>query len=567
MNLDFAEVDDVVKEVLGIDKNRKIGIRAKTNDFASAPLDIAGFSVWSGREMHLGTMPIRTGVTDLESLRLSVLPARKEDRLEMASAYYDSDDFLGGILDLKKDFALLGFTLAFSMSRSEEARIMMMDEAALENEMLDSLVEQAGLDDLLEDITLEWNLASVVADLFLRLFITDSFILYWRKESGTRPGKETLPGVWQIMSLNPRHCIWYNDQGQDELNYRLPRPLLERIREAVNQWSAPRKKELIDQLLAEGIPASWIEAVAKGSEVVPLRRDEGFDWIVHTNGPEQEGLAWPTMYRIFLYLESRRALRDGDFTTSYMMKHFIQHVTLGETNSSTGFQANQRTTWAQPNEIEAMHDIIIQGVRASRLVTNHTVKINYVFPPKEMFDGAKYKKPEDMILHWSHMQQVMLTGGGTTNSSGYLGVKSLGAHLSSARERVVEVMKKFFRKLKKDKLIQSVPDKYIITCSFDQNALKEQRQIVDELKFFIDINSMSPETAIRETGRDSARVLLDKRRANIIHRKTGQYAPIVLRASQSSQSQDDLTDDKGGRPPNDSTTPNEDTRTQPAVAD
>lgn len=442
-----------------------------------------------------------------------------------------------------------------------------MTDGELEDEDNKQMEVQATIEDYLKILSEDWSLTSVVSDLFLRMFICDSFILYWCTDNEQqREGKETLPKVRQIMSMNPKDCVWENDQGQNVLWYTIPTHTYNRIREVFSVKWRNQIEEKIKELLDEGIPMDWIEAVKYGSRMVVLDKRDGHNWIIYTKGPEQEGLSMPSMYKIFLFLEARRALKDGDFTTSYMMKHFIQHVTMGEASSSGSGMQNSRSTWATPNEITTMHEVMRQGVRSSRLVTNHTVEIKYVFPPKEMFDGSKYSKSESSILYWSHMIEVMLTGGGTTNSSGFLGVKSLSAHLAFSRDRVQEALTKFFRILRKEKSVQEMPDMYYITCSFDQNALKEPAQILKELTLFLDTNSMSPETALRETGRDSNRVLLEKRRAKIAQTKSGLYDPIIIRASQFSSGKiDSLLDNKGGRPANPETTQNEDTRTQPVV--
>jgi len=541
-----------------------------SNEIASAPLGLEGLVLWSGSESRMHGHPIRTGVTDIESLKTAALPEEKHERLLLASEFYETDDYLGSILDLKRDFSCLGFTLAYSMGKREEARMLQMEEDKLEEELIKSLVVEADIEEYLNLVSQEWMLPSVIADLFLRLFITDSFILYWRVAEGTRPDHATLPGVWQILSFDPRDCEWENDQGQDRLWYTIPKHMQKKIRDAHRTDSDQQKRaERIKALLDEGIPQEWLDAVMDGKPTIELKKDEGHNWIIHTNGPEQNGLVNPSMYRIFLFLEARRALRDGDFSTSYMMKHFIQHVTIGESAGATGFNANTRSTWATPKEIETFHEIMRQGVRTSRLVTNHTVKINYVFPPKDMFDDAKYKKPELAILHWSHMLEVMITGGGTTNSSGFLGVKSLSAHITFSRDRVSEAVTKFFRIFRGKKSVTSIPDKYYVTATFDQNALKEPAQVLKELQWFVDVNAMSPETALRETGRDANRVLLEKRRAKISQKKMGLYDQIIIRSSQVSSGNiapSDSMTSQGGRPPNASTTPNEETRTQPATA-
>ncbi len=93
-----------------------------------------------------------------------------------------------------------------------------MTDGELEDEDNKQMEVQATIEDYLKILSEDWSLTSVVSDLFLRMFICDSFILYWCTDNEQqREGKETLPKVRQIMSMNPKDCVWENDQGQNVL--------------------------------------------------------------------------------------------------------------------------------------------------------------------------------------------------------------------------------------------------------------------------------------------------------------------------------------------------------------
>lgn len=517
-------------------------------------------STYLTSELSLGGhVDVRFASGDLEKMLQSVLPRKKSDRFIKASAYSDSDDFLKGVLRIKKKFTAKGFTLNFA--QTAEALAAGGDESDTK------LKTQARIKDTLRTVALERNLYGVVKELINNWYTYDSMILYWRVDEEVEKEQpvndqtvypvKSLPRIRQIIALNPRDCEWCNDQFQDVLQWKLPIELYRRIEKAVRAPSSEERKRLMEPLVAEGIPDEWFMAVKAGKRYVDLDRRKGHNWIVRTDGPEQEGLASPSMFTIFLFLEMRRALRDGDFIAANMMKHFIQHVTMGESITS-GPMAGSQNNWPTEPEIENMHNIFKECVKAARLITNHTVNIKYVFPPKEMFDTGKYDKAEAMVMHWSDMPMVLLSGGGTTNSSGFIGLQRTITSIADCREEINQVFQLFFAHPSvRESLEDAIPEDYYVGAQFDTNVLKEPRQLLEEIQFFVSNHFMGAETALAEIGRDPNKVRMEKQQ-DLTYKEAGLYEPL-------SSAPPSLVKDEGGRPPNSDTTQNQDTRRQPAT--
>lgn len=561
----------------------------RTGAFASAP-DMAnsGYSSSYLQSMPAdqngaangGALQFGYGNGDLELLLRSALPVERGKRLDRAWNFAESDDFLSGGLQLKRKFTTSGFTLG--CSQSSEQQVLNQDKLDDDKAKKAMILEQAKLKDTLRKLMLEWNFYGIAKDLATQWYALDSMILYWRvqpeaeklglsetaegdivineNEDGVSPVNSTIPGICQVGVLNPKDCEWVNDSGQNILLYRLPQKIILRIRAIARLRTQEEKTAAIRKLVMTGFSIQWIKQVLKGSNYVTLDPADGHNWLIRTNGPPLEGLRCPTMYTIFLYLEMRRCLRDGDFSTAYMMKHFIQHVTLGESIDS-GPMAGSQNNWPTQPEIEAMHGIMKEAVKCARLITNHTVKVSYVFPPEDMFKTGKYAKAEDAIMHWLGMPVVLLKGEGGTNSSGYIGVRRTVSDIADCREEINQIFQLFFdHPSVREAMAQTLPESYHINALFNENVLKEPAQLLKEIEFFYDHHVIGPETALAETNRDPNRIRMDKQRDMSLNEQTDIYEPVSVAPPIGMGKATD-----GGRPPNAGTTQNEETRTQPGT--
>jgi hypothetical protein len=571
------------------------------HEFASFTMDSAvnypdyyGFPGGNGGLTVGGEMTSRYGNMSLDTIRLQAIPQDKSKRIKRAFDWSENDDFLSAVCGVKEDFTIMGFdlrvrpedgTLQLLSSRKSADKKEPPDDTGLPVDPLDwpeltkeestRLQERSEFQMFLSLLSRKWDIESIVRDLIHDWFICDSMILYWRVDVAVKQGasaeidtveensiEDLTPGITEIMALCPRDCEWDATGRPDRLFYRLPAQILSKIQAALNQHDKRVRQLAIEYLVnEENIPLRWIEEVSKGRTIVELRHDEGDYWIVVTKTRKHWGLADPTMKTIFPYLEIRKALREGDFATAYMMKHFIFHVTMGESIES-GPLAGQRTNWATPQDTEKMYNVIIRTAKTARLVTNHTVGFAWIFPPKEMWDNAKYEKSEFAILNWSGLTMVLMTGAGATNSSGYISTKRLVATMIYARRRVRHAIQEFFdHSTVKTRLKVKPPKNMLVTMAFDENALKEPKQLLDELRFMTQEGMVDPPTAIKELGRDP-----DSQRASKLvsiqdNEQTGVWRPLN---PQMGFGGGQFGND-GGRPPNPGTTQDEDTRNQPTV--
>ncbi len=534
----------------------------------------------------------RVGSGAVERIRLLACPTDNRLQIQRSQLWREEDELVGKLVGVQVDFASLGMSIRcqqpegsslakiLSTGNSEDKGSGIPNDKSpldLTAEQKTELLDVINFQQTLNTIQSKWDFNGLIEDLLRDWFTTDSMILYWkvRKQAdgevkdgdtsipvfGTR--NLLLPNVINICAIDPAAVDWDNSLGVDRMKVLIGVKLKKRIQSAMARKTPEGKRQAIETLLNEGIEQKWIDAVLAGHKFVRLSNDDGEYWIVKTKGRRQNGLTSPSMKAIFLPLESRKALREGDFAASFMMKHFILHITAGE-SITQGPMAGSKQNWAKQKETDALLASVSHTSRATRIATNHTVKFTFVFPPKEMFDGAKFSKVESQIFTWADVTAVLMFGGGTggdnqKTGTGFIGIKKLVAKLQKARNGINWILQEFFSHETITSNL-SAPGDCQIMLTFDENALKEPRQLLDEIKYLVDVGIEDVRTAARELGRNADALYGGKMHTRAENARLGVWEPIVSQPG-ARQESDPANDDRG-RPPNSDTTLSEESRTR-----
>ena len=492
---------------------------------------------------------------NIQNIVRSSFPTRRENQFTHVDYWLENDDLIDSIVNTKAEFSIMGVDIRPANQSTKEV--------AEEDDDLRTLKQ------FLNRMQMKWDWPKIVEDLFKDWYAKDTMILYWKTEVNgdtpqlppdARSKEELTPGLTEICTLNPADCDWHNSFGQDELWYKIPAPLLVKIKEATSEHSEAIKREKIRKLIEEGVEAKYIQAVIDGKDQVLLKKEDGDNWLICTRARKRHGLAKPSMCKIFFPLEIRKTLTEGEFAAAYMMKYFVMHAKTGESIES-GPQAGSRANWAKPADIDALHAMLKDPGKATRLVTNHTVTFAFVFPPEEMWNKAKYETAEDRIYNWGGISKVLMSGTGGTNAGGYLGIRRLIANMRSARNKVSHLIFEFFDDPKIRKIC-NIPDDVDVRAVFDENALKEPRQLLDEIKFLMQSGAGDPQVALMELGRDPATIRDIKKTSLADQEKTGVWAPVYEIQTRSREGERQVSESGRGRPENVGTEVSEETRNQ-----
>jgi hypothetical protein len=508
-----------------------------------------------GRVVDLQQGPLNAG----RALALGrYLPCGLRDQIRMAQNWRENDELLESLISIKRKFAVVGFSMQTKQSKFTKEEQDTIDE------------HQEKLDDLVIDT----RLYNVISDLFTDYFTTQNAVLYWRTKPlqtdmpiQYEPVSDSLPNVYDICSLNPADCDYKNSLGVDRLYVDIPRELRERIEVALRKVVMADKIAAIAELVHSGVGFKWIDAVKNGKSQVLLDRNDGDNWLVITDQRKHHGFKKPTMFNIFLPLNIRKMFNEGEFVGSYLMKHFIMMIKQGESISGSGLENGSRKNWLTQPEANALTTMFSNTSLAMRLAVNHTTKVEFIFPPPEMFSPERYASCEQKIFNWSGVIAAIMKGEGGTYSSAFIGIKKLVADIYDARRRIGEALSLFF----KDASIQAdlqTPDGCRVMARFDENVLKEPKQLLDEIKALLLSGVLDPRSALYESGRDPDIVVSRKYRCQEENDTDQTWEPVYdINSVFNNSVRGGPADNQGGRPANPDTTQGEGTRTQSPGAD
>lgn len=542
---------------------------------------------------YAGTQ-LDSGISVLQQFRNTVFPRTKNERINKALDWRSEDDLISGLIDLKVDALIAGFKLNCQPEKNELEDIGSSDsdsdssnndnssnndkngiiKSDSSTEIDDTEVDQDVVDQtefqvLLSKIKRRFDLRSIVRQLADDYFTTDSMIFYWKIDpkqvsqmksaDDSSPiledGEELIPGLVDVNSISPLDVDWDDSFGRDILKVKIPAEVKNKINDALRD--SVRGKEKLQALIESGIPIRVIEAVQNGEDSYELDREEGDNWIIKTKNRKHHGLAHPSMLPVFLSLEIRKNLKEGEFAAAFRMKHFIFHATCGESIES-GSMAGLTTNWASKKDTKNLLGLLKGTNKTTLAATNHTVKFAFIFPPVEMFSPEKYIKHEQIIYYWSGVNVVLYTGEGGKYASGYIGIKRLASQISNVRNLCSDVITEFFDHVSIKEEI-SVPEDCIVVATYDENSLKEPKQLLDEIKTMFENGMGDPVTAISELGRNPSTI----RRSKLASMKDNEETGVWKNMNDASLQEGE---EDAGRPPNEGTVQNEDTRTQRPVS-
>jgi len=250
-------------------------------------------------------------------------------------------------------------------------------------------------------------------------------------------------------------------------------------------------------------------------------------------------------------------LVEGEFSAAFLMKHFVMLIKAGESIDS-GALAGLQNNWLKPADAKALLKKFSTVNKAMRAAVNHTTKIEFVFPPKEMFDLAKFDSSERRIFYFAGVSVGLITEGKGSYSSAYISIKRMMSQMSKGRTEVSKMFCDFFRHITIRTRV-ATPEGFLVRANFDENALKEPRQILDEVKFLFERSISDPRTACRELGRDPDTI----KASTIQSRKEQEQSNVWSGVGSQGKS---VSSSPEGRPANEGTVVSDYTRNQPPIA-
>lgn len=385
--------------------------------------------------------------SQLNQAMIKIMPKQLPAQHLKAAQFDAKDDLVKGIVRNKKAFGMSGFSLSYSDSNKGDK----MDEWIEASKLYQFLVQS-------------WE--SIV--------ISDNLIVVMK-------GKKAKTNLTIIPPENAivKRTFLPNDDGSP--GFRLfVKPSIEFIQYIRLLQKSDETRGKVDD--------KWILAISGKKATDPLvpqgyaemggeaDKDETV-FLINTAGV-RDGLIAPSMATVFTALSLRELLQDGEYSISYLIKHFIHQIKIGPDpgNNATLTQAlkvgrvGTKEKTATLNEYKKKVDKVILEV------TDKTLEHVFIFPGSEVDMGKKYISPEKKIMFWGQVSEQVVTGaGGTTFAAGVVYLKGYRASIKLIRSLFEGMVRMIYANVTGDKLINT------LSIDWDEHFMKEPKQLLAEL--------------------------------------------------------------------------------------
>ena len=405
--------------------------------------EVAGFDADSSLEKPGG----------LRALRNKLIPSGLKAQIEKAVSYSENNDFVQPLVETLQDFGAAGF---HNMSTNPKA------------------------EKYYNSICKEHNMDGVVLRMWNDILSTSNIVFHYKLDEAKK--------VEYIMTLDPRLTEVVPMFG-DKMVFVEPDEALKNL---VRRQGTDEERERLKE-----IPKKWKEA-CKGAGKTAARRgqvllseDDGEYAIVRNAGGREDRMAKPTMCSIFDALQLRDLLIDGDDSVAYLIKNCITMVKSGE-GITSGPKAGSRVNWAKQKDLDASKIQFRTPSKAIRIYGNHTLTIDFIFPDISLFAPVKYQAVEKRILMWAGLSLGLMMGEGGNYATLYVNIKKVVAKVKKYRRIIGRLIERFYRDIKPD----WVKKEDVPQVKWDEDLLKEPRQLLQEITMLVKQGLLSEETAL-----------------------------------------------------------------------
>ena len=416
---------------------------------------------------------LQKGRGELDAILNSVYPSTLKGQLKKAQTMRRENDFARKVCDISSRFFSAGMKIGIKSSKSKTAE---------RGEAIREFRFKHNLNRITKEMCKDWKSA-------------ENFILTWKV------GK--FEGIDYVANIDPASVEYSNVLGHEVLRVAIDPQVKKRVNEAQRGG-----KKALEQLARE-LPAKYIKAANRGSGFVELSHEDGEYWYVASNTRPLTGLAYPSMATVFRDLELRNMIISGDLALNFFLKRAIQLVQHGESIDS-GPLAGSTKNYTSPKQIANIKKLFTDTVaECMRIFADHTLQIKYIVPPAEAFDPIKYQEVEKRLIAWGGICGALLTGEGNY-AAAHLGVRAFIAEGVDTRSEITRAFQMMFRDSRvKNALGLKRGDEVEIT--FDEQNLKDPKQVLSELVALFDRGAMDFWTLCEKCGFDPEAIFERKR--------------------------------------------------------
>jgi len=418
----------------------------------------------------------------LKNMRQGAIPGDLTQRFTLAQKYRDENAYVQAIVDTIVNFGMAGY----------------------HNSTPD--VKVAGK--FFDDFGKEHDIDSRMLTTWENMVTKSNALILVKKDPKTKK-------VEYIVTLDPELCKVVPVWGK-KLVY--VRPDAETARVLMGSDGDENVKKTVDSVVGGDVTAEKLQRAANnngddetGSYALMKESDGEYVFLKNEKGLNDR-LIPPRMQSIFYDISILEMLIDGDSQVAFYTKNVVLHVKGGESITS-GQKAGSKAYMVNNDDLTAMKGNFRNVSKALRIFTQHFWKMEYVFPDPKVWAPDKYKALIERITVWSHAGAGLISGTGSNYSISYIKLKDLIAYIRKLRKLIGRMWEEVFA-LAADGLEgkQFVKKNNVPKVQFDEQALKEPRVLIEELKMLYSQGILDSASVLQETGRSPKTVLARKKK-------------------------------------------------------
>lgn len=265
-------------------------------------------------------------------------------------------------------------------------------------------------------------------------------------------GRKRYTTIEKIWVRNPEHIVLKKRAtGMDrQVFFKVPNEEIAFIQNKGTR-SDGTKDIVAYQYLVENFP-EYVAAVLNGQTLFPLEDVRP----IYRKLNSYDEYPIPFLQAALKPLQHKEYLKTMDRSIANRAIEAIRHVKVGDKDFP-----------ADDDDITAVEQQVTQnsssGERIFNLFTNHTVTIEWVFPPLDaLLDEAKYSEPNSDIFLALGFPRILTVGETAKSNAADNKIASLGpkATLDDMREAIINWLKQLYKELAEINNFNRVPEPY-----------------------------------------------------------------------------------------------------------
>ncbi len=371
------------------------------------------------------------------------------DRIKVVRWFYENDSIAGTVVNRMADMSITALRLRKKTKRNKEEvtpEVVAYYEAVIEQ-----------LRPFLKTVALEYLLHGMAIPDYTTMKIRGDKIA----ESLGRKRYMTIEKIWV---RNPEHIVLKKrPTGMDrQVFLKVPNDEVSFIQNKGKRSDGTEDKEAYSYLV-ENFPA-YVAAIQAGKTLFPLDTVRP----IYRKLNSYDEYPIPFLQNALSSLQHKAYLKAMDKSIASRAIEAIRHVRVGNDDFP-----------ADDDDIVAVEDIVTQnsssGERIFNLFTNHTVEIEWIFPPLDaLLNEMKYAEPNSDIFLGLGFPRILTVGETAKSNAADNKIASLGpkATLDDMRDAIIEWLKRLFQELAELNNFTRIPDPYLAPiATVDMTAL------------------------------------------------------------------------------------------------